>query len=547
MGATSTQLANTGVSLPTTQSFINYVLLAALFGGTLVYSKRPLQNAWYKYAALAVLDVEANYLLITAYRFTSITSVTLLDCFTIPVAVVLSWWVLRARYGALHWAGIAICVGGLVFLVVTESSGSTSSGSAPFLGDAIVLLGATMYGICNVFQEKFLGNSGTVEVLAMAGTFGALLSGVQALILEHNELWHLQWSGQVVGLMFGFGLALFVFACLGPLVLMWSGSAAFNLSLLTSDLWAGLARILFFGGFDSRQGWSFASSLLLTASGITIYTAGKSPYDPAGAQQDSIDINLPDRLEAADILKLRDGQDKLSLVGFGSLLSIRSARSTFPELTSFQVARVNNFRRVFAHTAAVFHKNGIARPSTKEIASLSCEECPDQAIVTSLFQIQADMKSVEAFIDREHEFRFLAVDVNLLDGRQWPHKAVICGRWNDSDYRRERCSDEVWHERYAQYGLQQVWSDDVLPCRVYLRHCVLSAENLGPEAYDSFLDCTYLSDRTTTIRSYLEQHPSIMQEQPPDSLIGRAQRRHAQMTSACHGSSLRSTGPWQNT
>ena len=73
------------------------------------------------------------------------------------VAVVLSWWVLRARYGAMHWAGIAVCVSGLCVLVVTETSDSTTSGSAPFLGDAIVLLGATMYGICNVFQEKFLG------------------------------------------------------------------------------------------------------------------------------------------------------------------------------------------------------------------------------------------------------------------------------------------------------------------------------------------------------------------------------------------------------
>lgn len=32
--------------------------------------------------------------------------------------------------------------------------------------------------------------------------------------------------------------------------------------------------------------------------------------------------------------------------------------------------------------------------------------------------------------------------------------------------------------------------DDVRPCRVYLRHCVLAAQRLGPEAYASFLDST---------------------------------------------------------
>lgn len=50
-----------------------------------------------------------------------------------------------------------------------------------------------------------------------------------------------------MALIVAFSLALFSFASLVPVVLLWSGSAALNLSLLTSDLWAGLARVLFFG------------------------------------------------------------------------------------------------------------------------------------------------------------------------------------------------------------------------------------------------------------------------------------------------------------
>lgn len=42
--------------------------------------------------------------------------------------------------------------------------------------------------------------------------------------------------------------------------------------------------------------------------------------------------------------------------------------------------------------------------------------------------------------------------------------------------------------------------DDILPCRVYLRHCVLAAKACGEVAYASFLDQTYLADRKTTIR-----------------------------------------------
>jgi hypothetical protein len=61
----------------------------------------------------------------------------------------------------------------------------------------------------------------------------------------------------------------------------------------------------------------------------------------------------------------------------------------------------------------------------------------------------------------------------------------------------------------------------VLPCRVYLRHCVLAAQRLGSEAHASFLDGTFLADRRTTVREYLAANPGIMEEQPPPSLIGR--------------------------
>jgi hypothetical protein len=34
---------------------------------------------------------------------------------------------------------------------------------------------------------------------------------------------------------------------------------------------------------------------------------------------------------------------------------------------------------------------------------------------------------------------------------------------------------------------------------VYLRHCVLAAKSCCPEAYESFLDATFLADRQTTV------------------------------------------------
>ena len=45
----------------------------------------------------------------------------------------------------------------------------------------------------------------------------------------------------------GFSVALFAFSSVVPFVLLWGGATVLNLSLLTSDVWAALARQVLFG------------------------------------------------------------------------------------------------------------------------------------------------------------------------------------------------------------------------------------------------------------------------------------------------------------
>ena len=73
-----------GVSLPAAQSLINYVGLGLVYGSLLAWRRQRPKAEWYKYAVLAMADVLANFCVVEAYRYTSLTSVTLLDCFTIP-------------------------------------------------------------------------------------------------------------------------------------------------------------------------------------------------------------------------------------------------------------------------------------------------------------------------------------------------------------------------------------------------------------------------------------------------------------------------------
>jgi solute carrier family 35 protein F1/2 len=68
---------------------------------------------------------------VKAYQYTSITSVMLLDCFTIPVALVLTYLFLKTKYNWRHLVGVVLCLVGLGILVYDDAvkNGSNESSS----------------------------------------------------------------------------------------------------------------------------------------------------------------------------------------------------------------------------------------------------------------------------------------------------------------------------------------------------------------------------------------------------------------------------------
>ena len=66
------------IAVPTSQAFINYILLGMVFGVWLALNKKfptILKENWWKYVILGVIDVEGNYLIILAYKYTTLTSI----------------------------------------------------------------------------------------------------------------------------------------------------------------------------------------------------------------------------------------------------------------------------------------------------------------------------------------------------------------------------------------------------------------------------------------------------------------------------------------
>ena len=195
----------------------------------------------------------------------------------------------------------------------------------------------------------------------------------------------------------------------------------------------------------------------------------------------------------------------MTILGLGSLLSERSARTTFPALANFRLVQLHGYRRVFAHTPALFVRRGIADASTLEMASLSAEECEGCGFVCTAFEVIDE--GMDAFNEREEEFELRLVSFSELDGDgSADGRALLCVGSTDGAYV-SRWGRERWARAYVSRGLSTIWQwpkgSAFRPCAAYLRHCALAARRLGPTAEDSFLDETYLVDRKTTIREYL--------------------------------------------
>lgn len=84
-----------------------------------------------------------------------------------------------------------------------------------------------------------------------------------------------------------------------------------------------------------------------------------------------------------------------------------------------------------------------------------------------------------AFYEREEEFVFIQVEPVDLEGNPMGVKAIMCGKSTDEAYRQDRCkTEEEYHLKWGRWGIDKIWRDDILPCRLYLRHCVNAAKSL---------------------------------------------------------------------
>ncbi|OLL27012.1 putative solute carrier family 35 member [Neolecta irregularis DAH-3] len=270
-------LANRADDIPTFQSLFNYVVLALIYTTTSIYKmglgkwSGMIRDRGWKYFALAFVDVEANYFVVKSYKYTTLLSCQLLDALAIVTVVVLSFLFFKVRY---HWTkilGIVVCLGGLGMLVLSDFlTGKDSPGLDKVKGDLFMILGASLYGITNVFEEFFVSKAPIYEVLGQLGLYGAIVNGIQVAILERDQLNNVRWDGKMGGYLVGFNISMGILYSGTPILLRMSSAVFYNLSLLSSDFWGLVVGTQLFG---YNLYWLYVISFILVIGGIVLYYA----------------------------------------------------------------------------------------------------------------------------------------------------------------------------------------------------------------------------------------------------------------------------------
>ncbi|KAH0884583.1 hypothetical protein HID58_060679, partial [Brassica napus] len=186
------------------------------------------EGKWYHYCLFALADVEANFLVVKANQYTSITSVMLLDCWAIPCVLVLTFVFLKTKYSSMKITGVALCILGVVMVVFSNVHRRESRSEKDSVYHCLLLFST----------DSLLLLANTVELMTF-GFLGAIISAIQICIFERGELKAVEWSAENPLPFPRFAVSMFLSYSLLPT----SGSAMFTLSLLTSDMWAVLIRI----------------------------------------------------------------------------------------------------------------------------------------------------------------------------------------------------------------------------------------------------------------------------------------------------------------
>ena len=261
----------------------------------------PLQGHPLSYLPMALLDVYAKYFTVLAFKYTTITSVTLFDALAIPSAMILSYLFLHRHYSTVHLVAVGSCIVGILLNVwedyeddknsttMTTKTGVALEEIYPHrtFGDVLAILGGVLLGASNTYGEYAVRKlGGPYEYIGMMSFYGAIICFIQTLLVERQDiaaftrtdvhgpdqcsLATAQW------LLVGFTASTVATYWGAARFLQVSDAAFFNLSLLTGDLWSVIFSIVEEGIIP---GALFFIALVFIVAGVIVYEMTEEPAE----------------------------------------------------------------------------------------------------------------------------------------------------------------------------------------------------------------------------------------------------------------------------
>ena len=279
----------------------------------LPFTNVRLKAPWWIYLAMAILDVEANFLSLLSLKYTSITSSTLLGSLTTPSTMLLASYFMARSFRLPHYVGVVLCLLGGAMTVYTDigsGNGNTNTADSTtyphaLSGDILALLAAVMFAMGDTISEYFVKNFDRLEYLGMLGLFGAIVTLLQFPFLEYDGLYTLfvrtGWQQQltVFGVMVVYVAGVLFYYVVATLFLVEGDVTLMELSLQASSLYAILLSII---AAHVAPALLFYPAMLLIVTGVFVYEvlgANRFFHDNDSVNGDD-DNGSPTPLLAAD-------------------------------------------------------------------------------------------------------------------------------------------------------------------------------------------------------------------------------------------------------
>ena len=246
----------------------------------LPFSCLRLHVPWWVYLGMAIMDVVSNYMTLASFRYTSLTSTTLLSSLTVPATMLASRYILARTYRLPHFFGVCLSLLGGAMTVWTDVGSETSTDTNhphSYIGDLLAITAAMLYGVSDAIGEYSIKYIDRVEYLGMLGFFGAILTFLSLPLLEGRAVYLLFVDTPVSILCAIFAVMVWyvvslIYYYVASTVFYTRGDATLlNLSLQTSSMWAILFTVVAEQESPKKE---FYWAAVMVATGVFIYEMG---------------------------------------------------------------------------------------------------------------------------------------------------------------------------------------------------------------------------------------------------------------------------------